>query len=195
MWVEWVPRLVLSAALGWAAWADIRTQRIPAVVCWGLLAGGLVAEAARAHWASVALLGVLLLDADHKLSRPVTTAIAGLLAAMSVRAGYGIVTVTWLVVYLLWDVVPFLGGGDAQLLIGLSGLFPSPFLVGGWLAAQAVAVPAILFLRYRGSALRVVAQTTVNYLGFKMPAPAATRIPSALLVVVPAVIYLWARPV
>src|SRR5512136_1163358 len=153
-------RLVLSAGLVWAMWADGRTQRIPALVTWGGLALGVSAELWRGHWATLTLLGVLLLDADRKLPRSITAPLALLSVAIAQTSGYGLVAATWLVVYLLWEAVPLLGGGDAQLVMGLSGLFPDPRLVGGWLIAQAVVIPILLIWRYRRSALRVVTQTT-----------------------------------
>jgi hypothetical protein len=191
-----VARLALSAGLLWAMWADRRTQRIPALVAWGSLALGVGAEMWRGHWATPALLGVLLLDADRKVPRSITSPLALSSVMFAQTAGYGLVAMTWLVAYLLWEVVPLLGGGDAQLVMGLSGLLPDPFLIGGWLIAQAVVIPILLIWRYRTSALRVVTQTTLGFLS-RSPAPlpgqAMTPIPGAVLIGLPALVYLWVR--
>jgi len=189
-------RLVLSVGLVWAMWADGRTQRIPALVAWGGLALGVGAEMWRGHWATPALLGVLLFDADRKLPRSITLPLALLSVAIAQTSGYGLVAATWLVAYLLWEVVPLLGGGDAQLVMGLSGLFPDPRLVGGWLIAQTVVIPVLLIGRHRRRAFQVVAQATLGFLSRTttvLPSPAMTRIPGAVLIGLPALVYVWAR--
>ena len=189
-------RLVLSAGLVWAMWADGRTQRIPALVAWGSLALGAGAELWRGHWATPALLGVLLLDADRKLLRLITAPLALLSVAIAQTSGYGLVAATWLVAYLLWEVVPLLGGGDAQLVMGLSGLFPDPWLIGGWLIAQAVVIPIMLIWRHRRRAFQVVTRATLGFLNrtpAALPPQAMTRIPGTVLIGLPAVVYLWAR--
>jgi len=191
-----VARLVLSAGLVWAMWADGRTRRVPAPVVWGGLAAGVGAEMVRGHWATLALLVVLLLDADRKLPRSITAPLALLCVAIAQTSGYGLVAATWLAAYLLWEVVPLLGGGDAQLVMGLSGLFPDPRLIGGWLITQAVVIPILLIQRHRRRAFHVVAQTTLGVLMHtttELPAQAMTRIPGTLLIGLPALVYLWAR--
>lgn len=195
MW-EPIARLVLSAGLLWAMRTDWRTQRIPAPVAWGGLALGAGAELWRGHWATLALLGVVLLDADRKLPRSITTPLALLSVMAAGTSGYGLVAMTWLLAYLLWERVPLLGGGDAQLVMGLSGLFPDPRLIGGWLVAQAIVIPILLIWRYRRSALRVVTQTTLGFLSGSpalQPGQAMTRVPGALLIGLPALVYVWAR--
>jgi hypothetical protein len=189
-------RLALSAGLLWAMWADARTQRIPALVTWGSLALGVGAEAWRGHWATLTLLGVLLLDADRRLPRSITAPLVLSSVAIAQSSGYGLVAVTWLVAYLLWEVVPLLGGGDAQLTMGLSGLFPSPFLIGAWLVTQAVVIPILLIWRYRRRAFEVVTQATLGFLSHStagLPEQATTRIPGAVLLGLPTLVYLWAR--
>lgn len=189
---EIVLRLTLSGGLLWAAWADWQTRRVPASIVWGILAIGVGAEAARGHWASVVLLVVLLLDADRRLPRTVTAPLTLLNVLFAQNAGYGEVTIVWLIAYLLWDVVPLLGGGDAQLVMGLFGLYPDLRLVWGWLAAQAIVIPIVLIRRYRTRAVRVVAQTTMDFLARPSATPAqTTRIPGAVLIAIPSLIYLW----
>ena len=189
-------RLTLSAGLVWAMWADGRTHRIPALVAWGGLALGVGAELWRGHWATLTLLGVLLLDADRKLPRSIIMPLALLSVAIAQTSGYGLVAATWLVAYLLWEIVPLLGGGDAQLVMGLSGLFPDPWLIGGWLITQAVVIPVLLIWRHRRRAFQVVTQATLGFLRHTtngLPAQAMTRIPGAVLIGLPAMVYLWAR--
>ena len=147
VWETWPARLAILALLVVAAAWDLRTGLVPRFALWPLLAGAAGRAVATLNAAGLAALVIALWDLrpkDRRVEALLHLALVG--GAVGVSAATGddvaiLTTVAWLAMYRMWRANWF-GGGDAMLIIGLTGLYPATgtlVAIGvGWLVVGLV---------------------------------------------------------
>ncbi|MFO7990380.1 MAG: prepilin peptidase, partial [Desulfotignum sp.] len=133
-WNTWAGRLAVLAALLAAGVADLRTKRVPRAISYSLLIGATGSLLASANVPALILLLIVLLDLRLKpgiLETSVHVVLLGLGLYLGFRVPdvtYVVPVVTMLLTYHMWR-ANWLGGGDGQLLIALSAVYPDPRLL------------------------------------------------------------------
>ena len=141
VWNSWSGRLAVLAALAAAGYADLSTKHVPRAVSYPLLVGGAGSLMASVNVPALILLAVVLLDLRLR-PRIVETVVHVALLSLSLYLGFSngnptfiVPVVTTLMAYRMWR-ANWLGGGDGQLLIALTAIYPDPRLLiataGGW---------------------------------------------------------------
>ena len=142
-WNTWSGQIVVLGALAAAGYADLSTKHVPQAVTYPLLIGGAGCLLASVNVPALILLTFVLLDLRVRppmLEAIVHVALLGLALSLGFSNGnpaFIVPVVTMLLAYRMWR-SNWLGGGDGQLLIALSAIYPDPRLLiataGGWFA-------------------------------------------------------------
>ena len=141
-WNTWGGRLAVLSMLTAAGYADLRTKHVPPAVSYPLLVGASGCLLASVNVPALILFAVVLLDL--RLRPPILeTVVHVALLGLSLYLGFTsntitiVPVVTMLLAYRMWR-ANWLGGGDGQLLIALTAIYPDPRLLittaGGWFA-------------------------------------------------------------
>lgn len=142
-WNSWAGRIAVLAMLAAAGYADLKTKHVPRAVSFPLLLGGGSFLLASVNVPALILLTIVLLDLRLQpgiLETVVHVALLGLslyLGFTNANPAFIVPVVTMLLAYRMWR-ANWLGGGDGQLLIALTAIYPDPRLLiataGGWFA-------------------------------------------------------------
>lgn len=121
----------LSAALGWAAWCDWRTRRVPFPLLWGLWGCGVISAVLSRHWTvaiGAGMAGVLSSCPKLSLNGRRVVAIAVLSASAMVSERGTAVALALIGLFWLAFETHLVGGADAGIAIGLLAWAPTlPF--------------------------------------------------------------------
>lgn len=140
IWYSWGGRIAVLAMLVAAGVADLRTKHVPRAVSYALLVGATGQLLASMNVPALILLLIVMLDLRlHPLADMgvhITLLVLGIyLGLRGTDPGYIVPVVTMFLCYRMWR-ANWLGGGDGQLLIALSAIYPDPRLLmttaGGW---------------------------------------------------------------
>ena len=194
--MEWVMKILyglISAALVWSAVADARTRRVPRAAGWGVLAGGLAALLVGERWLEALLYAGVVLASGYRGMLPALALCAlGLLVVASGMGSFPLVVGLGYV--LLTFRLGWLGGGDAQLALGLIGL-AGDWLMLGYLFGVYIVVALLFVLARRGLAGSARRWAWVaGHLGEAAGDPEAIRVPWAAFACLGGWAYLWLLP-
>ncbi len=156
-----ISRLALTAALGYAAYVDWRTMRVPFPLMWSILIAGAAVAAFEGQWLAlmVALAAAVIsslpfVQPFHR--RALATSLIGMFSLYQWNGHDGAETALVIcVVWMLFE-LNFIGGADATIAIGLLAMFHTVAFVE--LLAVMVLAGSLLMLiaRYRLGAVRVL---------------------------------------
>ena len=194
--MEWLLKILyglVSAALLWSAVADVRARRVPRMAGWGVLAAGLGALLVGERWLGALLYISLIAGSGYRGSLPVlglgglgAIAIANTADSTPLAVGLGYVFIMF---RLRW-----LGGGDAQLAMGLVAI-ARDWMMLGYLFGVYILVAVVVMLARRGlagSARRW--RWVAGHLAGAESDPEAIRVPWAAFACLGGWAYLWLLP-
>ncbi len=192
--VDWILYGLVSAALVWAALSDWKTLRIPRVAGWGVLAAGLVSLLAHGLWLEALLLFGVVLASSFRGTGPflIVLILGGVLLANHPASLPLVVGLAY--VFLAFR-LGWLGGGDAQLALGLLAIARD-----WWMPALLFGVYGLLslgvVLARRGPAGAVRRLVWVGrHLDQAEIDTEAVRVPWAVVAGICGLGYLWLLPV
>ena len=161
-------RLALTAALGYAAYVDWRTMRVPFPLMWSILIVGVVVAAFERQW-TVVIVAV----AAAVISSLAFLAVVYLRIALIIGIGFSVwlatdqtdaVTATVIAICFVWLLFEFnlVGGADATIAIGLLAMFHSAAFVALLAITTLGGSLLMLIARHRLGAGRVLLGAAVN---------------------------------
>ncbi len=182
-----------SLTLLWAAYSDVRSRRVPLPAGWGMLAIGLVVLLLQGEWLQALFCLSILLGSNFRGAIPLLG-----------MAGIGILTLANqpaslpLVVGMGYALFAFrlgwLGGGDAQLALGLIAIGQDwQMLLSLFGVYTVLGLLVILFQRGVGGTVRRLSWVAAHWDAAETD-PAAIRIPWAVVAAVGGWAYLWLLP-
>ncbi len=194
-----ISRFALTAALGYAAYVDWRTMRVPFPLMWSILIAGAAVAASERQWlaltVAVAAAVISSLPFVHTYHRrALATSLIGMFSVYHWTGHDGAETALAIcVVWMLFE-LNFIGGADATIAIGLLAMFHTVAFVE--LLAVTVLAGSLLMLiaRYRLGTGRVLLGAVSNL--WKMQPPTAqdleqTGQPAVWKIALAGALYAW----
>lgn len=194
--MEWAMKLLyglVSAALLWSAVADVRTRRVPRAAGWGVLAIGLLTLLIGQRWLEALLYVGVVLGSSYRGTLPVAgLGGLGLLVITNHPASLPLVVGLGYVLGLFR--LRWLGGGDAQLALGLIAVAGDWRMLGYLFGAYVFIAMVVLLLRrgFTGSVRRWV--WVAGHLAEAAGDSEAIRVPWAAFACLGGWVYLWLLP-
>ena len=163
-----ISRLALTAALGYAAYVDWRTMRVPFPLMWSILIVGVAVAAFERQW-TVVIVAV----AAAVISSLTFLTVPYLRIALIIGIGFSVwlatdqtdvVTATVIAICFVWLLFEFnlVGGADATIAIGLLAMFHSAAFVALLALMTLTGSLLMLIARYRLGAGRVLLRTATH---------------------------------